>query len=90
MPSSRTAWTFRESRDLATAFHQSLADNGVLIATATHKIPKATVARLLDFYFEPRSEDYFIKIFTQSGFEPPILIKTDPPSISVGITRKAV
>jgi len=78
----------RESRDLARAFHRSLADNGLLIATATHKIPKAAVARLLDFYFEPRSEADFIEIFTRSRFEHPRLIKTDPPNISVGIARK--
>lgn len=80
----------QESKDLAMAFHRSLADNGFLIATATHKIPKATVARLLDFYFEPRTEADFIDIFTHSKFQHPILIKTDPPNISVGIARKAV
>jgi ubiquinone/menaquinone biosynthesis C-methylase UbiE len=77
-----------ESRTLARSFHRCLDDGGTLIGTATHVIPKARVAKLLDFWFEPRHEDDFVRIFTETGFRKPQLIKTNPPNISVGIGRK--
>lgn len=66
-----------------------LKNGGRLVATATHEIPKEKIAKILDFYFEPKSEDEFKEIFTDTGFGEPRLIKTEPPNISIGIARNS-
>ena len=58
------------------------------MATATHVIPKKAIAKFLGFYFDPKSEKEFIDMFNSAGFSEPILIKTEPPNISIGVARK--
>lgn len=81
-------WSPHYCKAFAEESYRHLKKGGRLVSTATHVIPKEKMARVLDLYFEPKSESEFIEMYTESGFEEPVLFKTNPPNISVGVGKK--
>jgi len=78
----------KKSMEFAGELANHIRKEGYLIASATHKVPKKKVIEYLDILVLQRSEKEFVEIFTNSGFNNPRLIPTEPPNVSIGIGQK--